>query len=182
MAKKKSSRQPVRPTGKSPMMAVNKSQTPSWMRAVIITVALSFVATSIAIVAGTVRSGNGGSSLSSNDPQQLASIGNGYFDQALPLYQAQKYDEALPLWQKAIAAYDKSLSLQADNDLVIGDRAFALAYSGDSRALAALQAFVDAASDNPSLTAQVDSAKSLLAQLQSLSSSTTTTPTVPTAP
>lgn len=186
-------------TNKSPM-AVNKSQTPAWMRIVIIAVVISFVAGGVVIVAAGFSGGGGTGETTStvgtdsitaefkprvdaavaglqakpDDPNAIVAVGNAYYDWAAALYNAQQQQAAVPYWVNAVTYYDQALAIQPDNDQVLGDKAFALAYGGDSRAQAALQAFISAASDNAQLAQQVETAKSLLSQVQS--SQTTTTP------
>jgi hypothetical protein len=180
-------------------MAVNKSQTPLWMRVVIILVAISFVGG--LVVVGVAGSGKGGgntgqqasgtgaldtaqlqSSLDAalaaaeaqpDNPEIIETLGNAYFDYAAALTNAGRDREAAPYWQNAVIQYDKVLAGNPGNDIVLGDKAFALYYAGSAEARAALQAFVDAASDNAGLAQQVQTARGYLTQLSSAPATTT---------
>lgn len=178
-------------------MAVNKSQTPLWMKVVIVLVAVTFVGGFV--LAGIASSGVGGSSATTggSDPaaqrqatldaalsaaeaqpdnmEVVASLGHAYFDYAVMLYESQRQRESVPYWQNAVIQYDKVLAANPDDDVLLGNKAFALYYAGSADAPAALQAFVDGAADNPALSGQVQTAQGYLTEL-STSTPTTTTP------
>lgn len=189
------SRKPV----KGPM-SVDKSNTPAWMRGVIIVVALSFVATGIAVVWAGASGGSSGTSPTAsgdsitatyqprvqaaqdvlatnpNDPDTIAEVGHAYFEWAVALYEGGQQPASIPVWRQAVSSYDQVLAIRPDDDIVLGNKAFALYYAQDfDLAQAALQAFIAAAADNVQLAAQVDNARSMLAELEA-SATTTTTP------
>lgn len=205
MANKKTSRPSGKQTGKSQMMAVNKSQTPVWMRVIIIAVVISFSAGGIAIVASTL--GSKGTTASSTDtitaqyqaqvksaqdvlatdpedPQAMANVGHAYYEWAVALYQDGQQQASIPVWDKAVGYYDQVLAITPDDDIVLGNKAFALYYASASGSAtdrqlvpAALDAFIQNASDNTSLAQQVSDAQSMLAEVESSSAATETTPT-----
>lgn len=182
-------------------MAVDKSNTPAWMRVVIIVVAISFVASGIAIVAAGI--GGGGKSpdgaasgdtitaqyqprvdsaltaANSNpdNPDIVIQVGHAYFEWAVALYEAGQVSASIPIWQSAVSYYDKVLALDPTDDIALGNKAFALYYAQDAElAPAALRTFIDAAADNAQLSAQVENARGMLAELESAPATTTTTP------
>jgi len=65
--------------------------------------------------------------------------------------------------------------LDPDNDIALGNKAFALYYAQDESAAEALRAFIDSAADNPDLAQQVENARGMLAEVEA-SGDTTTTP------
>src|SRR5512133_1915996 len=179
-------------------MAVNKSATPLWMRVVIILVAISFVGGLVVVgVAGSGKNGGaqntGGTADATSqlqatldaalaaaeaqpeNPEIITALGHAYFDMAVSLYESQRQRESVPYWQNAVIQYDKVLANDPGNEILLGNKAFALHYAGSVDAPAALQAFVDAASDNATLAEQVETARGYLAGYSG-SSTTTTTP------
>ncbi|MBN1192615.1 MAG: hypothetical protein JXA36_02835 [Coriobacteriia bacterium] len=187
-----------KPSKKNPM-SVNKSDTPLWMRVVIIVVAVSFVASGIAIVAAGI--GGGGSSSSDADsgtdsitaeyqprvdsamtamnsspdnPDIIAQVGHAYFEWAVAVYESGQVSGAIPFWLSAVSYYDKALAIRPDDDIVLGNKAFALYYGQSEAAPSALQAFIDAASDNAELSAQVENARGMLAEYAPSVTATTT--------
>lgn len=193
-----------KPTGpaKKPIkgpMAVDKSNTPAWMRMVIIIVALTFAVGGIAIVwagasgggGGTAPTGSGDSitathqprvqaaqdvlATNPNDPDTIAEVGHAYFEWAVALYEGGQQPASIPVWRQAVDYYDQALAIRPDDDVVLGNKAFALYYAGDlDLAKPALQAFISAAADNSQLAAQVDNARSLLAEVEASATATTT--------
>lgn len=188
-------------------MAIDKTSSPTWVKVVIIAVALSFVAS----VAGLAAIGSGGSRNSSGsgggttasqssiaakhqpaidallaaqkaDPENvdvLTRLGHAYYDYAAELTNAGLADAAQPLWTVAISYYDQVLAKQPGNAQVLGDRAFAAYYSGASDAAESLKRFI--ATNDPTLTQQIEAAKQYLSQIggsvpATQSSDVTTTP------
>lgn len=186
-------------------MAVNKSQTPAWMRMVIIIVALSFALGGVAIVVAGI-SGNGGSTggtadsitatykprveaaqaamnTSPNNPDIIAGVGHAYFEWAVALYEGNQLPASIPMWTSAVSYYDQVLAIRPDDDIVLGNKSFALYYgyragnSVDPEVVAeALRAFIESASDNGQLRAQVENAQGYLTELENASVPATTTP------
>jgi len=180
---------------KSPM-AVDKSQTPMWMKVVIVIVAVTFVGGFV--LAGIASSGVGGAPAASSgtDPaaqrqatldaalsaaeaqpdnmEVIASLGHAYFDYAVMLFESQRQRESVPYWQNAVIQYDKVLAVTPDDDVLLGNKAFALHYAGSVDAPAALQAFVDNAGDNPALAGQVETARGYLVEYAGAAPTTTT--------
>lgn len=148
----KPSNQAKKPGGKGPM-AVDKSQTPAWMRMVIIIVALSFAVGGVAIVWAGATGGSGGStsggtsggstsqfqqrvesaqavlSTSPDSPDAMAEVGHAYFDWAVSLYESGQQSASVPVWRQAVDYYDQSLAIKPDNDVVLGNKAFSLYYA-----------------------------------------------------
>lgn len=183
-------------------MAINKKSAPMWTKVVIVFVAVTFVA-SIALV-GFSGFGNkakpgaaapGTTSFSAQyqpqvdsalaaskaDPTNealLANVGHVYYDWAVAEYESGAQDASRPHWMSAVAYYDQALALNPKDNVVIGNKAFALTYAGNPGAQAALEAFI--ATNDPTLKDQIANAKDLLAQLASSattgSTSTSTTP------
>jgi lipoprotein NlpI len=184
-------------------MHVNKKQTPMWMRVVIILVAISFVVMLVPVV----FAGFGGGSKTGSDsadplftsqyepqvnaavaaaktdptnPDIISMAGHRYYEWAVAVYESGQAQASGPLWLSAVSYYDQALALRPDDDIVLGNKAFALYYAASADAGTALQAFIDGASDNAGLAAQVDNARGLLAEFeaasQSATSSVTTTP------
>lgn len=185
---------------KSPM-AVNKSQTPMWMRVVIIIVALSFVGMLIPVVYAGFGGGSGSGQAGDTDlfaaeyqprvdsalaavktnpqnPDIVAQVGHAYYEWAAEIFQSGQQSASIPIWKSAVSYYDQALAIRPDDDIVLGNKAFALYYASDVEATGALQTFIDNAADNSTLAAQVDNARQMLASLQSQSIETSaTTPT-----
>lgn len=182
-------------------MAVDKSNTPAWMRVVIIVVAISFVASGIAIVAAGIGGGSSGTSstatadsitaqnkarvenavaaadASPDNPEVVIQVGHAYFEWAVAVYESGQQAAALPLWTSAVSYYDKVLAMDPSHDIALGNKAFALYYAQDMElAPAALQAFIDGAADNTSLAQQLENARGMLAELESAPTTATTTP------
>lgn len=182
---------------KSPM-AVDKSATPAWMKVVIIAIVISFAAGGVAIVAAGIGGGGtpagstaGGDAINArfepranaavttadanpDKPEIVAQAGHAYYEWAVALYEAGRQADATPFWYNAVAYYDKVLALTPDDDIVLGNKAFALYYAQSPDAAEALEAFVDGASDNAGLAAQVENARSMLDGLQAAPESTGT--------
>lgn len=183
-------------------MSVDKSSTPSWMRAVIWVIVVTFVLGGVGIGvlsfggsgSGTQNGATAGSADSINatyqprvdtaitaaeanptNPEIVVQVANAYYDWAVELYTAGQQQAAIPLWLSAVSYYDKVLALTPDNVNVMGDKAFALYYGNSDNAAAALQTFIDAAATRTDLAQQVESASGLLAELQA-SQTTTTAP------
>lgn len=192
---KKSTRRATAPKGP---MSVDKSSTPAWMRIVILLVVISFAVGGVAVVAAGVGSKKASTSTSGSDkitaeyqprvdaaraamqsspdnPDIIAQVGHSYYEWAVALYQAGKQSASIPIWLSAVSYYDKSLAIKPDDNIVLGNRAFALYYSGDQRAEAALQVFAKAAIGDKQLAAQVKTAGEMLASIQKASSGTTST-------
>ena len=179
-------------------MAVNKSNTPAWMKTVIIILVITFGAGGIAIAAagsgllgGSSNSGTAGTSgatindqykprvdaavaalsASPNNPDIIVQVGHAYFDWARAVYESGQPEASIPTWLAAVSYYDQTLALDPENDIALGNKAFALYYASDSRAADALRAFIAAAADNTALAAQVENAGTLLAELEAASAS-----------
>lgn len=169
---------------KSPM-GVDKSSTPVWMRVVIVLVALSFVAMLVPVVfSGFGKSGGAGPAGQSQlfeaeyqprvdaalvaakaDPENadiLAQVGHAYYEWAARIFESGQQTASIPMWKSAVSYYDRVLAIRPDDNIVLGNKAFALYYASDPEAKAALQAFVDAAAGNTTLAAQVDNARQML--------------------
>lgn len=184
---------------KSPM-AVDKSNTPAWMRVVIILVAISFVGGGIAVVVAGIGGGSsntaGGTAASGDsitqeyqprvdaalaaaqsepqNPDVVIQVGHAYFDWAVKLYESSQISAATPIWKNAVSYYDRVLAMDPSNDIALGNKAFALYYAQDAElAPAALQAFIDGAADNAGLSEQVSTARGMLAEYQSVPATTT---------
>lgn len=179
-------------------MAVNKSNTPAWMKTVIIILVITFGAGGIAIAAagsgllgGSSNSGTAGTSgatindqykprvdaavaalsASPNNPDIIVQVGHAYFDWARAVYESGQPEASIPTWLAAVSYYDQTLALDPENDIALGNKAFALYYASDSRAADALRAFIAAAADNTALAAQVENAGTLLTELEAASAS-----------
>ena len=179
-------------------MAVNKSNTPAWMKSVIIMLVITFGAGGIAIAAagsgllgGSNNSGTAGTSgatindqykprvdaavaalsASPNNPDIIVQVGHAYFDWARAVYESGQPEASIPTWLAAVSYYDQTLALDPENDIALGNKAFALYYASDSRAADALRAFIAAAGDNTALAAQVENAGTLLTELEAASAS-----------
>jgi hypothetical protein len=186
-------------------MSVNKSQTPAWMRVVIIIVVISFVGAGVAVVwagisgggAGTATSGTGTSALfaesyqprvdaamlamesSPDNPDVIAQVGHAYYEWAAEVYQSGQMAASIPFWLSAVSFYDKVLAIDPNDEIVLGNKAFALYYAQSELAPAAIQAFLDGAAGSTALAAQLDTARGMLAELAASpvqSAPTTTTP------
>ncbi|MCL4079313.1 hypothetical protein MX659_06925 [Coriobacteriia bacterium Es71-Z0120] len=172
-------------------MAIDKTSSPTWVKVVIIAVALSFVAS----VAGLAAIGSGGASRSSSSSNDAAAtqssiaakhqpaidallaaqkakpedidiitqLGHAYYDYAAELTNAGLADAAQPLWAVAISYYDQVLAKRPDDAQVLGDRAFAAYYSGAPDAAESLKRFI--ATNDPNLAQQIDAAKQYLSQI-----------------
>ena len=185
-------------------MAVDKSSSPLWVKAVIWLVALSFVFGGVAFVgfgggsSSTNTNGTGattGTDITSQyqpavdaataalaaDPQNpdlLAMAGHRYYEWAVALYESGQTANSAPLWLAAVSYYDKALAIRPDDVVVLGNKGFALAYANDPGAADALRAFI--AADVNNTTGQVPNATELLASIEAAqNTSTTGTPTAP---
>jgi tetratricopeptide (TPR) repeat protein len=98
-----------------------------------------------------------------SNPQLIARVGHAFYDWASDLFNSGLQTEAAPVFERAISYYDRALAITPKDPVVLGDRAFALHYSGSDEARAALERFVAEAKGNPDLTAQVELAEELLA-------------------
>jgi tetratricopeptide (TPR) repeat protein len=170
------------------------------MRVVIILVALSFVAMLVPVVFGGLGVLGGGTSSDSgssadaiasqyqprvdsalsvlqaspDSPDALTQVGHSYYEWAVALYESGQAQASIPLWLSAVTYYEKSLAIRPDDDIVLGNRAFALYYGQDANAPAGLEDFITAASDNTGLAQQVQTAQEMLTTLES--STATQTP------
>jgi len=169
-------------------MAINKKNSPFWVKAVIIVIAVSFVAT--VALAGLGSVGGGSSSATStgaadgtlaatyqpqvdsalaasqSDPTNatlLANVGHVYFDWAVQEYESGAVDASRPHWTSAVAYYDQALAIKPGDAVILGNKAFALTYAGSPDARAALETFI--ATNDPALTSQIENAKQMLAGL-----------------
>ncbi len=144
-------------------MAINKSSAPVWTKVVIILVAVTFVA-SIALVGfqgfgskSATTTNTGGDTFTSQfqpqvdsalaaskaDPANetlIANVGHVYYDWAVAEYESGAVDLSRPHWLSAVAYYDQALAINPKDNVVIGNKAFALAYAGSPDAQAALEA------------------------------------------
>jgi hypothetical protein len=174
-------------------MAVNKSQTPTWMRVVIFLVVASFGVGGVAVVIASFSGGGGGATTGGGaasgvfaetyqprvdaaliaaqgnptNPDFVIQVGHAYYEWAVAVYESGQVPAAIPFWLSAVTYYDQVLALRPDDEVALGNRAFALFYAQSPDAAAALQAFIDEAADSAILAAQVESARGLLAQLGS---------------
>jgi len=182
-------------------MAVNKSSTPTWMRVVIILIAISFVGSGIAVVVAGISGGGGttttpdGSAVATDtitpqyqarvdaavaaaqsdpsNPDIVIEVGHAYYEWAVALYESGQVQAAIPIWKSAVSYYDKVLALDPSNDIALGNKAFALYYAQDAElAPAALKAFIEGAADSASLSQQVENARGMLAEFESAGSTT----------
>lgn len=173
-------------------MAINKKSAPLWTKIVIIFVAVTFVA-SIALVGfsgfgGSSTNNNTGTTgttgvgfaatyqpqvdaalaASKSDPTNealLANVGHTYYEWAVAEYESGAQDASRPYWLSAVTYYDQALALNPNDNVVIGNKAFALTYAGSPDAQAALEAFI--ATNDPTLVDQIANAKELLGQIAS---------------
>lgn len=180
-------------------MAVDKSQTPAWMKAVIIVLAVSFGLGGVAVVAAGIGGSDSNASAPASDditsayqprvdaalaaaesapdnPDILIQVGHAYYDWAIALYENGQQEAAVPMWLAAVSYYDKTLALDPGNDIALGNKAFALYYAQDDGALPALEAFVASAADNAQLAEQVKNAQSMIAEMRSTAATPTTAP------
>lgn len=197
-------------TGRKPAgpMAVNKSEAPLWTKTVIIVIIVVFVVGGIAVVwaggsgggstlgNGTTTSTAGGSAAAQSkiesalstlkgrpgDAGALANVGHAYFELAVELYEAGQLGTSIPNWQTAVDYYDQSLAVQPGDDIVLGNKSFALYYAYKSGAsvepavlMDAIEAFIAAAADNAQLQPQVDNARGMLDEIKGAASAPTTT-------
>lgn len=190
---------------KSPM-AVNKSATPAWMRVVIVLVIISFAGAGIAVIissltgggtptAGSGSTATGGIFADTNQPRVDAAqaaaqanpdnadiviqVGHAYYEWAVQIYQSGQVSAATPMWLSAVVYYDQVLELRPDDEVALGNKAFALYYAQDPRAPQALRAFLDGAAGSTVLQQQLETARGMLAELESAptpSEPATTTP------
>lgn len=180
-------------------MAINKSSSPTWVKAVIVFVALSFVASvaGIAAVAANNSGRSGGSAATGAAAQQssiaakhqqaidalltaqkadpenldiITQLGHAYYDYAAELTNAGLGQAAQPLWAIAIKYYDQVLAKRPDDNQVLGDRAFAAYYSGSPDAAEYLARFV--ATNDAALAQQIQAAKQYLSELGGASPAT----------
>lgn len=188
-------------------MAIDKSSSPTWVKAVVIFVALSFVASvaGIAAVAANSSGRRGGSAAGSAGQQSsiaakhqqtidallaaqkaapddldiLTQLGHAYYDYAAELTNAGLAQAAQPLWAVAIKYYDQVLAKRPGDNQVLGDRAFAAYYSGSPDAAEYLARFI--ATNDPTLAQQIQAAKQYLSELGG-APTTTGSPGATTAP
>ncbi|MHB1016882.1 MAG: hypothetical protein ACYC2X_03185 [Coriobacteriia bacterium] len=186
----------VSKSNKTPM-AVNKSNTPAWMKTVIIILVITFGAGGVAIAAAgaglfggstpsdTATSGGAindqykprvdaavaALSASPQNPDIIVQVGHAYFDWARAVYESGQPEASVPTWLAAVSYYDQTLALDPENDIALGNRAFALYYAADPRAADGIRAFIDSAADNTALAAQVENARTLLTELEAASAS-----------
>lgn len=181
-------------------MALNKKQTPTWVKGVIIFVAVSFVIGFIPIVitgfGGTSASNTGNTgdptsvtgiaanyqpridalnaSLQANpeNVSMMTDLGHAYYEYAADLSNNGQSAAAAPLWVTAISFYDRVLAKEPDNAVLLGNKAFASVYSNSAGAKAALEAFI--ATNEPSLAAQIEQAKTMLETVNAAGSTATT--------
>jgi len=178
-------------------MALNKRQTPTWVKGVIIFVAISFVVGFIPIVLAGVGGNSGAGSGTTGDPTSIASqyqpridalnaslqanpdnvsmmtdLGHAYYEYAAELSNNGQSAAAAPLWATAISFYDRVLAQEPTNAVVLGNKAFASVYSNSAGAQAALEAFI--ATNEPALAAQIETAKGMLETVKASPSTTTT--------
>jgi len=143
-------------------VAINKSQTPVWMKAVLILLAIVFVFGFVSIGASpfmtddTQEPAAAGSldainqqfaptvaavtSQLQTDPENfdlLVNLGNTYFDWAAQVQQAAQTDAAnagvdQPLWVAAKDAYGRAVAIDATNPPVTVDYAIVLFYTGET--------------------------------------------------
>ncbi len=181
-------------------MALNKKQTPTWVKGVIIFVAVSFVVGFIPIVVAGFggnagpKPGNTGDPTSATgiaaqyqpridalnaslqaDPENVSmmtDLGHTYYEYAAELSDNGQSAAAAPLWATAISFYDRVLVKEPKNAVVLGNKAFASVYSNSPGAKAALEAFI--ATNEPSLAAQIETAKGMLETVKAAGSTTAT--------
>lgn len=181
-------------------MAVDKSQTPAWMRVVIIIIAISFIGGGIVVVAQGIGGGSSnpgatgatGDSItaqyqpavdaavaaaksSPDNPEVIAQVGHAYFEWAVALYEGGQQTASVPIWKSAVSYYDQVLAIDPSHDVALGNKAFALFYAQDPGAAAAIEAFLAGAADNPALAEQRSTAEQMLDDVNA-SAATTTTP------
>jgi tetratricopeptide (TPR) repeat protein len=184
-------------------MALNKKQTPVWVKGVIIFVAVSFVIGFIPIVVAGLGSSSGSKAGNTGDPTSATSIaatyqptldalnaslqadpenvgimsqlGHASYAYAAELSNSGQSAAAAPLWATAISFYDRVLAKEPTNAVVLGNKAFASVYSNSAGAQSALEAFI--ATNEPSLASQIETAKGMLETVKAAGSTgTTTTP------
>jgi tetratricopeptide (TPR) repeat protein len=169
-------------------MAINKKNSPVWVKVVVILVAVSFVGAFIPLVVSGFSGGKpaqDGTPIDASsyaakyqpridasrralqaDPENgplLVQQGHNYFDWAAELSNAQLFDAAQPLWITALGFYEKALAINPDDAVVLGNRAFASFYSNSVNAREALEVFI--ATNDATLQPQIEAAKEMLAQL-----------------
>jgi hypothetical protein len=186
-------------------MAVDKSRTPLWVKAVIWMISLSFVFGGVvwlgfggggASTAGTGDATTPGGGITAQyqpavdaavaavaanpeNPDLLAYAGHSYYEWAVALYESGQQQAAVPLWLAAVSYYDQALAIRPGDVILLGNKGFALAYADDAGAAAALRAFI--AADVTDSTGQVANASELLAGLEAAGSvaATESAPTTP---
>ena len=183
--------------GKSPM-AVDKSQTPMWMRAVIFAIVIAFVGGGVLVAFSGAGLGGGGSTTSGGatggglfaetyeprvnaatiaadasptNPEVVIQVGHAYYEWAVEIYQSGQVSSAIPFWLSAVAYYDRVLALQPDHEVAPGNKAFALYYAQSPDAPAAVQAFLDGAAGSTALAAQLETARGMIAEFGELAPS-----------
>lgn len=181
-------------------MAMNKKQTPTWVKGVIIFVAVSFVVGFIPIVVAGFGGKSNSNPGNTSDPTSATAIaaqyqptidalnaslqaapdnvalmtqlGHAYYEYAAELSNGGQSAAAAPLWATAISFYDQVLSKEPKNAVVLGNKAFASVYSNSAGAQSALEAFI--ATNEPTLAAQIEEAKSMLESVKAAGSATAT--------
>ncbi len=178
-------------------MAIDKSNSPVWVKIVIILIAITFVGgVALAGFGGctptTSTTGTGTAdtlaakyqpqvdsalAASKADPTNatlLANIGHVYYEWAVEEYESGAVDVSRPHWTSAVAYYDQALAITPDDSIILGNKAFALTYAGSPNAKAALEAFI--ATNDAALADQISNAKQLLAEIVASESATSSTP------
>lgn len=182
MAKKTTSR--TAPATKSPMKT-GRGQQPAWVRVTIIVVAVAFIAISVPVVLLGAGGGGGGTNTTAaadaglerikaaqrvvdaqpDNMDAAVALGHAYYEYAVVLYQAGQQPGSVPYWLNAVIEYDKALASDPTDEVLLGNKAFALYYAGSSSVGPALIAFIE----NPSsarLAEQVETARQMLAEVQ----------------
>lgn len=98
------------------------------------------------------------------DPQFIARVGHAFYDWAADLYTSGQAAGATQIFEHAVYYYDRTLELDPDDAVVLGDRALALHWMGREDSREALAGFIEAAGDREDLAVQVANAKRLLAE------------------
>lgn len=169
-------------------MAINKKNSPLWVKAVIIIIAITFVGgVGLAGFGGLVSGGStpaktpaGAGTLTTTyqpqvdsalaaskaDPTNatlLANVGHVYYEWAVAEYESGAQALSRPHWTAAVSYYDQALAITPKDAVVLGNKAFALTYADSPDAKAALEAFI--ATNDAALKDQIANAKELLAQV-----------------
>jgi len=169
-------------------MSVDKSRTPTWMKAVVIVIAVAFVLAGAGGLAALFNDGTGGQASTTGggtladqyqprvdaalvaaqanptNPDIVVQVGHAYYEWAVALYESGQQSASIPFWLSAVTYYDQVLALRADDNVALGNKAFALYYAQSADAPAALRAFISAAAGNAQLVAQVANAEAMLAE------------------